>query len=434
MKPASTRFVRVFCMLVVLGSARAALAQHVHGETPEVEARGETAPAEPSTSRDGSGTSWVPESTPMRAFHANAEGWRLMLHGQLNAGFDWQGTDRGDGNAISTNWVMAMADHDLAGGELGLRTMLSLEPATVGDDGYPLLLQSGETSGGMPLVDRQHPHDLFMELAARYRHPIAGGVGLEIYGGPAGEPALGPVAFPHRPSAMLAPLAPLGHHWLDSSHITFGVATVGVTSSRVKLEASAFNGREPDEDRWDLDLRGFDSWSARVQVAPVRDVALQLSYGHLNAPEALHPGIDVQRWTASVLHGTSIAPGYLASTLAWGRNDPSEGPSTNALLAESALDGRRWGGPFVRLEVVEKAGEDLAMDALPDRVFTVYTATAGYHVPLAEVSGIESDLGAQLAITDLPDAALAARYGDSVLYGAMAFITLRPTTTKHRHR
>src|SRR5678815_3212932 len=175
--------------------------------------------------------------------------------------------------------------------------MASLEPLTTGRDGYSLIGQSGESLDGMPLVDRQHPHDLFMEMAARYRHSLAGPLEIEVYGGPAGEPALGPVAFPHRPSAMPSPLAPLGHHWLDSTHISYGVATVGIGTRRVKLEGSWFNGREPDQDRYDLDLRGFDSFSTRLSVMPHPDLSVQASWGWLDSPEALEPDISVQRVT-----------------------------------------------------------------------------------------------------------------------------------------
>lgn len=216
--------------------------------------------------RNASGTAWQPDSTPMRAVHFMADDWTLMIHGLLFAGYDFQSTRRGDDDWISTNWVMLMASHPLGGGDLGLRTMLSLEPATVGREGYPLLLQTGESVGGRPLVDAQHPNDLFMEVAADYRHPISDDLGLELYAAPAGEPALGPAAYPHRLSAMADPFAPLGHHWQDSTHIAFGVLTAGFFTKFAKLEGSWFNGREPDANRWDFDLRRPDSYSGRVSV------------------------------------------------------------------------------------------------------------------------------------------------------------------------
>jgi hypothetical protein len=310
--------------------------------------------------------------------------------------------------------------------------MFSLERLTLGDNGYPLLLQTGETLDGEPMIDRQHPHDLFMELAARARHPLGAGLGIELYGGLAGEPALGPVAFPHRPSAMPSPLAPLGHHWLDSSHITFGVATAGLTiRDRAKLEVSGFNGREPDEERYDLDLRGFDSIAVRAQAMPTRDLALQLSWGYLDSPEALHPETSVQRVTASIAHGTNLGrAGRASSTLAWGRNIPDEGPATDALLAEAALDTHRWGIPFFRAEHVTKTGEELVMVGMDDEVFTVHEVSVGYVYELPAVSGLRPGIGAVGTFTHLPDDELASRYGDSALFAGLVYATLRPDAPK----
>jgi hypothetical protein len=381
-----------------------------------------------STSRDGSGTGWLPDSSPVHAIHLMAGGFRLMLHGQLYAGYNWQGSDRGEGQVMSTNWIMAMASRDLAGGELSLRTMLSLEPLTVGEEGYSLLLQSGEAYQGEPLVDRQHPHDLFMELAATYRRPIAGPIGIELYGGPVGEPALGPVAFPHRPSAMPNPLAPLGHHWLDATHISFGVATAGITSPWAKLEGSWFNGRAPDEDRYDFDLRGFDSYAVRLTVAPHRNVSAQASWGALDSPEQLEPDVSVERWTGSVSYNLPFAErGNWASMVAWGRNVPDGGPTTDAFLAESALDTGRWGGPFARLEQVDKAGHDLGLEgAMADETVRVHAVTGGYLYELPTMAELRPGVGVMGTITHLPDDAMASRYGDSTLFAAMAYVTLRP--------
>ncbi|HEU5056988.1 MAG TPA: hypothetical protein VFU21_10710, partial [Kofleriaceae bacterium] len=251
-------------MVAATAGQRRSFAQHeghggAGGEREEVERTGEgpTGHQKPGPlgipmSRHGSGTAWLPDESPMAAVHAAVRGWTLMLHGNLFAGYDGQASDAGDDELVSVNWLMGMASRDLAGGELAVRTMLSLEPLTVGAEGYPLLLQTGETVDGQPLVDRQHPHDLFMELAAMYTRELGGGVGVQLYGGPAGEPALGPVAFPHRPSAMGDPLAPITHHWIDSTHITYGVATAGILTRHVKLAGSWFNGRAPAEGRYDL--------------------------------------------------------------------------------------------------------------------------------------------------------------------------------------
>jgi len=202
----------------------------------------------------------------MHAAHYMLGRWTLMLHGQGSFQYDWQGGSRGSSQLGVVNWAMAVATRPLGAGQLQLRAMLSAEPWTIGSRGYPLLLQSGESYRGAALHDRQHPHDLFMELAALYERPVARNVGLSLYLAPVAEPAVGPVAFPHRPSAAADPLAPISHHWQDGTHITFGVVTVGVFTGAVKLEASWFNGREPDDHRTGFDYAGgrLDSYGARL--------------------------------------------------------------------------------------------------------------------------------------------------------------------------
>src|SRR5437773_4254134 len=187
--------------------------------------------------------------------------------------------------------------------------MLSLDPLTVTRRGYPLLLQSGEAFKGEPLHDAQHPHDLFMELAASYTRPVSDGVAFQVYGAPVGEPALGPAAFPHRLSASSDPLAPLGHHWQDSTHISFGVLTAGILTRKVKVEGSWFNGREPDDRRFDFDFRKLDSWSGRVSVNPTDSLSLQASYGLLETPEELEPGQSIRRATASASYNRKLHGG-----------------------------------------------------------------------------------------------------------------------------
>jgi hypothetical protein len=424
-------------------SARAH-AQHGHGApVPTQQTRDDTVHGEaaaprsqgPATSRDGSGTGWLPKSSPVHAIHLRTGDVRWMFHGNLNAGVNWQDTDRGDEELISTNWMMAMASLDVAGSELMGRAMLSLEPLTVGDDGYALLAQTGEAFEGEPLVDKQHPHDLFMEVAAQYRRPIAGGVGIEIYGGPAGEPALGPVAFPHRPSAMQAPLAPLGHHWLDSSHITFGVVTAGITTDWAKLEGSWFNGREPDEERYDFDLRGFDSYAARLQIAPHRDVSAQVSWGFLESPEELQPDVSLQRVTASAVYNRSLGgDGNWATTAAWGRNMPDGAPDTDALLLESAVDTGRFGIPYARVEQVDKLGHDFGLEGpMEEATLRVHAASVGYVYELPALAELNPGIGVVGGLTHLVDDALADLYGESTLFAAMGYVTLRPARARSMH-
>jgi hypothetical protein len=413
---------------------RNAWAQHHHEAMPSAETHDEMSPmpmmhAGPlgiPHSRTGSGTSWLPDSTPMHALMTTAGGWDLMFHANVFVGYDSFGGDRGDSKLTSINWVMGMASHPLAGGELTLRTMLSAEPLTVGDEGYPLLLQTGETADGQPLHDRQHPHDLFMELTAMYSVAVTDDVGVQVYAAPAGEPALGPTAFPHRMSAMSDPLAPLGHHWEDATHISFGVLTLGVFTHDVKLEGSWFNGREPDENRWDLDLRTPDSYSTRLTWNPGPDWSLQGSYGYLASPEALEPDISVQRMTASVLHNTRMGGINLASTLTYGQNFESTGESTPAVLAESTLDLDGRNALFGRAEWVRKTGHDLVLpDPMADQTYDLGSLGLGAAHYFDPVGGFQAGLGvrgsAMFVGKDLEPV-----YGSQVPLGAMIFVQLRP--------
>jgi hypothetical protein len=385
-------------------------------------------------SRHGSGTAWLPDASPMSAIHLMARGWRLMLHGNLFAGYDGQASDAGDDKVISVNWLMGMASHELVGGELTLRSMLSLEPLTVGKSGYPLLLQTGETFEGRPLVDRQHPHDLFMEVAASYTREVVGGVGLELYGGPAAEPALGPVAYPHRPSAMADPMAPITHHWLDSTHITYGVATAGVLTRFAKLEGSWFNGREPDENRYDFDLRGFDSWSVRLSVNPHPMWSAQISRGWLESPEQLEPDVSVTRTTASIGHSHPLpGQGSWDTTLAWGRNHPDDGPADDAGLLETAVDLGRWGTTFARGEVVRKRGHDFGLEgAMEEAALPVGAVALGHVHPLVGLGDFEGRLGARAAV-NFVDEAIESRYGTDIPFGAMVYLQVIPTTMAMSH-
>lgn len=312
---------------------------------------------EPSAAHELQAPEGVPASSPAYGHALERGPWRVAFHYNAFAGVTRQGSRQDTTEALTVNWFMGMGQRDLDRGRISLRGMLSLEPLLLKREGYPLLLQTGETAYGEPLMDRQHPHDLFMELGARYNLPLTSGLGLETYIAAAGEPALGPVAFPHRPSAFTDPLAPLGHHWQDASHIAFGVVTLGAYTRRMKLEGSWFNGREPDENRVDFDLRAPDSYSGRVTFNPTRDWSLQASYGYLNEPEALEPGIDVRRITASAAHNRRLESGNWASTFVWGRNRPDGAPASNAYLVETTLTF----GPhaiFGRAEYVQKSGHD----------------------------------------------------------------------------
>src|SRR5580700_5548152 len=266
----------------------------------------------------GSGTAWEPASVPGHEWMWMPGGWEVMAHGVIFTDYNQQGGPRGEGKAESVNWGMLMEQHKLGKGTILFRQMFSAESLTSPHPGFPELFQTGETYHGQQLVDHQHPHNVFAELSLFYTVPLTKELSWEFYGGPSAEPALGPVTYIHRASAAELPLAPLGHHLQDSTHTSFGVVTTGFVIDRVKLEASAFNGREPNEERWSIQAAALDSWSGRAWIAPGRDWAAQYSIGRLEHPEALEPG-DQLRQTASVEYNRPLTAGSWATTLVWGR-------------------------------------------------------------------------------------------------------------------
>jgi len=305
-------------------------------------------------SREASGTSWQPQAAPHSAIHVMADDWMVMLHGRLSGIGDWQSGPRGDDQFFSTSMAMAMATKDLANGDtLGLKAMLSGDPL-MGRRGYPLLLASGETADGVThLVDRQHPHDLVMELSASYSHPLTEKDSLFLYAGYPGEPALGPSAYMHRVSSADNPMTPIAHHWLDSTHVSFGVVTAGLVHDDVKLEVSQFTGREPDQFRFNFDAARFDSTSVRLSWNPTPNWSLQLSHGWLKSPEGLDPDIDERRFTASATWFNQFAFGAVAATLAFGNKNLSDGTDENAFLIETEFKPDQAWTLFARGETIE---------------------------------------------------------------------------------
>lgn len=378
--------------------------------------------------RRGSGTSWQPDLLPPSMLHGEVGGWGLMFMGVLFGGYDVQGGPRGDEAPVGIGWLMLMADRELPSGQLVLSVMLSPEPLTAGaDGGYPLLLQTGESYQGEPLHDRQHPHDLFMELAASYTHYFSDTWGLMLYVAPAGEPALGPVAFPHRVSAWYDPLAVLGHHWQDSTHISFGVVTAGLVTPMAKLELSWFNGREPDEHRYDLDLRVPDSFSVRMSVNPTARVSAQVSYGYLRGPEALEPDVSVHRLTASATyHAPFGSNGFWATTAVYGRDVEGGEKPTDSFLLESSLDLDGHHVVFGRAEFVRKTGHDLVLpEPLEHEVFDVGALVLGYVYNLGPFGPVRPGVGVRGALNVVP-AGLEPFYGSRTPVGGMVFVRLSP--------
>ncbi len=382
--------------------------------------------------RESSGTAWQPESAPHPGHHFRHGDWDLMLHGHAALIYDEQDGPRGDSDLFSANMLMLMGNRPAGRGRAGFRAMLSAEPWTIGDEGYPLLLQTGETADGRtPLVDRQHPHDLFMELAGTYTLPLDGDSSVFVYLALPGEPALGPPAFMHRFSGWENPEAPLAHHWLDSTHITYGVATLGWVRGGWKLEGSLFTGREPDERREDLEGPKMDSWSLRASWQPAPDWSFQVSHGRLESPEQLEPEVDTARTSASAIYNRRLAGGTWQTTFAWGRNAKDPGATTDALLLESAL-GRGRHTVFARAERLEndelfghghEDGNGHGEDHLEGRVFTVGKLTLGGLDDFWTRGALRAGAGALVSVALLPRE-LEETYGDTPL-SWMVFARLR---------
>jgi hypothetical protein len=309
--------------------------------------------------------------------------------------------------------------------------MLSFEPATVTHRQYPLLFQQGETAFGKPIVDGQHPHDFLMEIAALYDYRITERTLLSFYAAPVGDPALGPVAYPHRASASEDPTATLGHHLEDSTHISDDVITVGITHGMFRIEASGFHGREPDEYRWDIDSGRIDSWATRVTASPGRNWSAQYSIGQLHSPEALAPTEDVRRMTASVMYNRPFHSGNWASTLAWGRNQSlSDGNVGNAYLLESTVQFMSRNFAWTRIENVDRTnelllGENPLPPGFQERYFTrVQAYTLGYDREVGHIPHLSTALGGQVTLYGVPDA-LQLDYGSHPTT-VTVFLRIRP--------
>jgi hypothetical protein len=373
-----------------------------------------------------SGTGWQPAAAPSHLWMKSLGAWDLMAHGAVFLDYN---QPRGAGKAESVNWLMLMEQHSLAGGTILFRQMLSAESLTSPHPGFPQLFQTGETYHGKPLVDHQHPHNVFGELALYYTHPIGEKVSWLFYGGPVGEPALGPVTYIHRASAAELPMAPLSHHLQDSTHTSFGVVTSGLTFNRFKIEGSAFNGREPNEKRYNIQLAPLDSWSARVSLAPSRNWTAQYSYGRLEHPEALEPGSE-HRQTASVEYVRPLPNGSWATSAVWGRKHKvAGGHNLNSYLLESTLNFKARNYVFSRLELVDK--DELFTDYPLHPSFRIGAYTFGGARDLVQHSRWQLALGADLTFYSTPSA-LDTFYGDNPV-SFQVFLRIRPAIGHHHH-
>ena len=381
--------------------------------------------------RASSGTSWTPDAITEPMLDFSAGKWDFMLHGFAFAQYDNQGGPRGDSQFGVVNWAMLMATHDFAGGRLQLRSMLSLDRLGVGASGYPELLQTGESFHGLPLFDRQHPHDFFMEMAALYDRAISHDVGVELYLAPSGEPALGPPASMHRPSSMDNPMVPIGHHWQDASHVSFGVATAGIFTSRWKVEGSIFNGRDPDENRWDFDFNRLDSYSGRVTFNPDSAWSLSASYGFIRSPEPQDAGHSMHRIVVTAQTGGRVGmDGQWATTILWGGNLHSDQPGVStSVLAETEVIFDAKNTAFARAEFVQKPDDDLGLTDPPfnfaaGRSFDVGAFTLGYVRELLQGRGATFGLGGAATLNVVP-ASLSDAYGSRTPLGVTLFLRIR---------
>jgi hypothetical protein len=379
-----------------------------------------------------SGTGWQPAATAGHMWMMSEGAWDLMAHGVVFVDYNQQGGPRGEGKAESVNWLMTMEQHRLGRGSILFREMFSAESLTSPHPGFPELFQTGETYHGQALVDHQHPHNVFSELALYYLRPIIGptkgGMQWEFYGAAAGEPALGPVAYMHRASASELPMAPLSHHLQDSTHISFGVITTGLLISRFKVEGSVFNGREPDEKRYTIQLAPLDSWSARLSVAPSRNWTAQYSYGRLEHPEALEPGSQ-RRQTASVEYVRPFAGGSWATSAVWGRvHKVVDDHNLNGYLLESTVNLKR-NYAFTRMELVDK--DELFPDNPPFPSFRIGAYTFGGARDLIQSRLWQVAFGGDVTFYSKP-ATLDSVYGNNPV-SFQVFIRVRPWLSQHQH-
>jgi hypothetical protein len=384
--------------------------------------------------RDGSGTSWLPDETPMYMYMVHGKKWMHMFHGSFFARYNKQDLfnkgSRGGSQFDVPNWFMYMAQRKVgSNGLFAINTMFSLDPFTVGAGGYPLLYQTGESYQGHKLVDRQHPHDLFAELSVAYTQRVAKNTDISLSVGMPGEPALGPPVFMHRISAINNPDAPLSHHYADATHITFGTATLGFRYKNVKLEGSIFTGREPDEHRYDFDKPKFDSYSVRLSVNPSKEWALQVSNGWLKSPEEAERDDNVNRFTASAIHTKALGESsYVATTLVYGQNR-HHGKTQPAILLENSLQLNKT-AIYGRYEYVKKDAGELDLETLfpGDPNFTINAVTLGTNRILTTIKQTNLTVGLQATLNASPKA-LRPLYGTAPV-GFQVYLRITPSLTK----
>lgn len=385
------------------------------------------------------GTSLSPPSASMSMPMRKMGNWDFMSHGYVFLNGIYQTGPRGDDQFFSTNHLMLMGIRTLnQRSSLMLRGMLSLEPATISDRRYPLLFQTGETAFGEPLVDGQHPHDLFMELSVQYALQVNPDLLVHFYAAPRGDPALGPVAYPHRISAQELPQATLSHHLQDSTHILSDVLTAGLKYKWVRFELSGFHGAEPDEERWNLEQGPIDSWSTRITITPSDDWTAQISTSKLKKPEELEPG-DIERTTASITYNRSMATGFWASSFIWGRNHKIlQDLDVDSFLFETLWQFEHQNNLTGRIESVDKDElfghhQSLTQQSEDDaaEVFRIKAFTFGYARDFQFVPSMQLGLGANMTLYSFPSE-LKPFYGNSPKT-FLFYLRIRPGYSMNHH-
>lgn len=380
--------------------------------------------------RNGSGTSWHPDNTPMYMWmeHGKKDMW--MFHGSIFLRYNTQEllkkNDRAASKFDAPNWFMAMYNRKVGkNGLFNFTVMLSLDPITVGDEGYPLLFQTGESYQGKPLIDRQHPHDLVSGLSIAYNHRINKDVDIYGYFGYPGEPALGAPAFMHRISSMNNPDAPLGHHWQDATHIVFGVGTVGLRLGKFKLETSRFTGREPDEYRYNFDPMKFDSYSYRISYNPTNHWAFQFSQGHIKSPEKLEPTENIWRYSASALYASKVGNGKYGTLAAvWGLNDAGSHHKEHSALLEATQQFSKQ-AVYGKFEFVQKSTDELGLETMfGDQAYGINALTLGTNRKILSIGKLDAVLGVQTTLNFIPHD-LQKVYGSFPVAGQV-YVQLRP--------
>jgi len=384
-----------------------------------------------------SGTSAEPISTPTPMLMTHKAGWLLMFHANVFVLDEQQSSPRGGDKFFSTNWFMAMAQHKTGPGIFTARVMLSLEPATISEEHYPLLFQQGETAYGLPIADGQHPHNLFMEIAALYDLRLGERTLLSFYAAPVGDPAIGPTAYPHRASALEDPVATLGHHQEDSTHVAADVVTVGLAYRIVRIEASGFHGREPGEDRWAIEQGGIDSWSARLTIEPGKNWSGQYSYARIASPESLFPAENQARMTASIMYNRPFRDGNWANTVLWGHARSLQDQSiSDSYLLESTVRFQTRNHIWTRIENAERSNElIIGENPLPpgfveQPIGKVQAYTLGYDRDIDLVPHLASAIGVQATTYGVPNP-LRPIYGARPA-GVALFLRLRPFSGQDR--